>query len=87
MWEVFVKSLYKALGSGPSVSFPSNVIWKTCVQPKVSFFGWEATWGKALTLDQLQKKGWHLANRCYLCQMHEESIHHILFHCAKTRTL
>ena len=52
-----VKSLYKALVSGPPVSFPSNVIWKACVQPKVSFFGWEATWGKALTLDQLQKRG------------------------------
>ena len=48
-----VKSVYKALVLGPSVSFPSNVIWKACVQPKVSFFGWEATWGKTLTLDQL----------------------------------
>ena len=38
-------------------------------------------------LDQLQKRGWPLANRCYLCQMHEESIDHILLHCAKTRTL
>ena len=57
------------------------------MQPKVSFFGWEATWGKALTLDQLQKRGWPLANRCYLCQMHEESIDHILLHCGKTRTL
>ena len=52
-----VKFVYKALESGPSISFPSNVIWKSCVQPKVSFFGWEATWWKALTLDQLQKKG------------------------------
>ncbi|RVW97120.1 hypothetical protein CK203_030039 [Vitis vinifera] len=29
-----IKSLYKALGFDSSVSFPSNVIWKTCVQPK-----------------------------------------------------
>ena len=50
-----VKSLYKALKSGPLASFPSNVIWNSYVQPKVSFFRWEATWGKALTLDQLQK--------------------------------
>ena len=47
-----VKSLYKALVLGPPVSFPSNVIWKACV-PKVSFFRWEAMWGKTLTLDQL----------------------------------
>ena len=57
------------------------------MQPKVSFFGWEATWGKALTLDQLQRRGWALANRCYVCQRHEESIDHILLHCDKARTL
>ena len=66
---------------------PSSAIWKVYVQPRVSFFGWEATWEKALTLDQLQKRGWPLANRCYLCQRHEESIDHILLHCAMARTL
>ena len=29
--KFYVKSLYKALESGPSTSFPSNVIWKSCV--------------------------------------------------------
>ncbi|RVX21218.1 hypothetical protein CK203_002275 [Vitis vinifera] len=82
-----VKSLYKSLVSGHPISFPSSAIWKVTVQPKVSFFGWEATWGKALTLDQLQRRGWALANRCYLCQKHEESIDHILLHCEKVRTL
>ena len=82
-----VKSLYKSLVSGHPVSFPSSAIWKVSVQPRVSFFGWEATWGKALTLDQLQKRGWALANRCYLCQRNEESIDHILLHCEKARTL
>ena len=57
------------------------------MQPKVSFFAWKATWGKALTLDQIQKRGWSLANRCYLCQTHEESIDHILPHCVKTKVL
>ena len=66
---------------------PSSAIWKVYVQPRVSFFGWEATWEKDLTLDQLQKRGWPLANRCYLCQRHEESIDHILLHCAMARTL
>ncbi|RVW79159.1 Apoptosis inhibitor 5-like protein API5 [Vitis vinifera] len=32
--------------------------------PKVSFFAWEASWGKVLTLDQVKKRGWDLANRC-----------------------
>ncbi|RVX01477.1 Protein ABC transporter 1, mitochondrial [Vitis vinifera] len=33
--KFYVKSVYKALESGPSTSFPSNVIWKSCVQPKI----------------------------------------------------
>ena len=24
-------------------------------------------WGKVLTLDKLQRRGWQLPNRCYLC--------------------
>ena len=85
--KFFVKSLYKSLVSSSPASFTSSAIWNVYVQPRVSFFGWEATWGKALTLDQLQKRGWPLVNRCYLCQRHEESIDHILLHCAKARTL
>ncbi|RVW30541.1 hypothetical protein CK203_097802 [Vitis vinifera] len=71
----------------PSSLYPSSAIWKVYLQPRVSFFGWEATWGKALILDQLQKRGWALANKCYLCQRHEELINHILLHCVKTMTL
>ena len=82
-----VKSLYKSLVLGPPVSFPSSAIWKVYVQLRMSFFGWEAMWEKALTLDQLQKRGWPLANRCYLCQRHEESIDHILLLCVKARIL
>ena len=77
------KSLYKALESGSSVLFPMKNIWKSCVQPKVSFFSWEASWGKFLTLDQVKKRGWALANRCYFCQVEEESIDHLLLHCEK----
>ncbi|KAL6326720.1 hypothetical protein AAG906_010894 [Vitis piasezkii] len=69
-----VKSLYKALESGFLDPFPMKIIWNSWVQPKVGFFVREAT-------------GWSLVNRCYLCQMHEESIDHILFHCLKTRAL
>ena len=45
-----------------------------------NFFAWEAEWGKILTLDKLQRRGWHLSNRCYLCGRNEESTHHILLH-------
>ena len=40
-----------------------------------------------LTLDQLKKRGWTLANRCFLCCVEEESIDHILIHCTKARVL
>ena len=62
-----------------------KIIWNSSVQPKVNFFPWEAAWGKVLTLDQVQKRGWALANRCYLCQTHEETIDHLLLHCEETR--
>ena len=55
------------------------------MQPKLSFFAWEASWGRVLTLDRLQKRGWALANRCFLCHTCEESIDHLLIHCEKTR--
>ena len=84
--EVFsVKSLYRALQLVSLASFPSKIIWNSCVQPKLSFFAWEVAWGRVLTLDRLQKRGWALANRCFMCQMCGESIDHLLLHCEKTR--
>lgn len=82
-----VKSLYKALESKSSIYFPMKIIWNSCVQPKISFFAWETSWGKTLTLNQIQKRGWALVNRCYLCHSNEESIDHLLLHCVKTRAL
>ena len=48
-----VKSLYASLETRIVVQFLSSVVWNAWVPPKVSFFAWEATWGKTLTLDQL----------------------------------
>ena len=61
--------------------FPIKGIWVHCVPTKATFFAWEATWGKILTLDKLQRRGWHLPNHCYLYGRNEESAHHILLHC------
>ncbi|RVX05699.1 LINE-1 reverse transcriptase-like [Vitis vinifera] len=82
-----VKSLYIALEAGGSSLFPSSFIWNVNVQPKISFFAWEATWGKALTLDLVQKRGWALVNRCFMCLEKEENINHLLLHCSRTRAL
>ncbi|RVX18713.1 putative ribonuclease H protein [Vitis vinifera] len=58
-----VKSLYSILEPGGSALFPYVGIWRVYVPPKVAFFAWEASWGKILTLDQLQRRGYSLANR------------------------
>nr|CAN78023.1 hypothetical protein VITISV_015519 [Vitis vinifera] len=52
-----VKSLYASLETERVVQFPSSVVWNAWVPPKVCSFAWEATWGEALTLDQLQRRG------------------------------
>ncbi|RVW42420.1 hypothetical protein CK203_070906 [Vitis vinifera] len=82
-----VKSLYNDLASRRVYQFPNGMIWSPCVSTKVSFFAWEASWGKVLTLDQLKKRGRILANRCFLCCEEEESIDHILMHCTRARVL
>ena len=57
------------------------------VQHKISFFTWEATWSKALTLDLIQKRGWALTNKCFMCLEKEETIDHLLLHYTKIRVL
>ena len=52
-WKVFVKALYKDLESGRHSAFLASAIWNSLVSPKVSFFAWEATWNKVLTLDNI----------------------------------
>ena len=80
-----VKSLYRTMQPGSLAFFPSKIIWNSCVQPKLSFFAWEASWGRVLTLDRLQKRGWVMENRCFLCHKSEETIDHLLIHYEKTR--
>ncbi|RVX09335.1 hypothetical protein CK203_015353 [Vitis vinifera] len=80
-----VKSLYRTMQPGSLAFFPFKIIWNSCVQPKLSFFAWEASWGRVLTLDLLQKRGWVMTNRCFLCHKSEEKLITFLFHCEKTR--
>ena len=41
-----VKSLFEALEPEPSYSFPTNIIWRSKVQPRGCFFSRKAEWGK-----------------------------------------
>ncbi|RVW49348.1 SAC3 family protein A [Vitis vinifera] len=52
-----VKLLYSILEPRGSSLFPYGSIWRANVPPKVAFFAWETSWGKILTLEQLQRRG------------------------------
>ena len=68
-----VSDAFKVLTPSVTPLFLVKGIWAPCVPTKAAFFAWEAAWGKMLTLDKLQRRGWHLPNRCYLCCHNEES--------------
>ena len=82
-----IKEANNLLIAPNDISFPKNCIWVDRVLTKVAFFAWEAMWGKVLTLDRLQKRGWQLPNRCFLCGCEEETINHILLHYIVIRVL
>ncbi|RVX08783.1 hypothetical protein CK203_010918 [Vitis vinifera] len=82
-----VSCAYNLLAAPNSLEFPVRCIWVDKVPTKAAFFAWEATWGKILTLDRLQRRGWQLPNCCFLCGCEEENVHHILLHCTVARVL
>ena len=45
----------------------------------------ERCWGKVLTLDQLNRRGIPLANKCFFCEDDEETIDHLLIHCSRAK--
>ncbi|RVW16952.1 LINE-1 reverse transcriptase-like [Vitis vinifera] len=59
-WKFEVKEAYELLISHSTLLFPKKGIWVENVPSKLVFFAWEATWGRVLTLDRPQKRGWQL---------------------------
>ena len=66
---------------GPPLKAPTNIIWNPYVPTKVGLFAWEAWWDKILTMQQLKKRGYQLANRCPFYRKEEEMLDHILIPC------
>ena len=85
--KFFVKLLCDGLELGERFNFPKSVVWNFWVPSKVSFSVWDASLGKVLIVDQLQRRGWTMVNRCFLCREEEESIDHILLYYSKVRIL
>ena len=75
------------LHPGPGAHFPAKGIWVPNVPSKLAFYVWEAAWGKVLTLDKLQRRGWQFPNRLHLCGQAEETVNHLLLHCSVISSL
>ena len=53
-----VREAYKVLQLSPGYSFPEKGMWVSCAPIKTAIFAWEASWGRVLTLDKFQRRGW-----------------------------
>ena len=79
----YVKTGLDLLEGGRQQLVPIKMLWNPIVPTKVGFFTWEVWWRKILTMDQLKKRGFSLANRCPLCGKAEETLEHLLIHYPK----
>ncbi|RVW96810.1 hypothetical protein CK203_026027 [Vitis vinifera] len=64
--NISVNSFYSAMEGSSTIPFLKSIICSTFIPTKIGFFAWEASCNKALTLDQLKKRGWYFLNKCYL---------------------
>jgi len=76
-----VKSYYKMLQLGEHCSSPWKSIWKVKAPPHIAFFLWTAAKGRIITIDNLRRRGFSLANWCCLYKKNEQTINHLLVHC------
>ncbi|XP_074271485.1 uncharacterized protein LOC141595419 [Silene latifolia] len=82
-----VHSIYNFLFEAPV----QNAFYSALIHPRVvpghKIIALLAAQGKLATVDNLQYRGFSLANRCYLCQMAEETHYHLFFNCAFSGTV
>ena len=78
-----VKFFYSSLVPCIGREFPSSLVWNYWVPKRVSFFAWEAIWGRIITMDQLKRWDWILPSWSFLCKADEESTNHVFIHCPK----
>ncbi|KAJ1693628.1 hypothetical protein LUZ63_010326 [Rhynchospora breviuscula] len=74
-------SLYNFLNLLPKVPSDLRLIWKLKVPPRARTFTWLMLQDKLPTIDNLQKRGMILVNRCSLCRAACESSSHLFNTC------
>ncbi|CAN0856068.1 Putative ribonuclease H protein At1g65750 [Linum grandiflorum] len=67
--------------------FPHDTIWVKSAPTKVQCFLWRVFHKKVASLDNLQRRGYHMANRCPMCQKTIETVDHLFLRCAFSRTI
>lgn len=84
-----VASVYKDLNITihQETNWPRRMIWKPKIPYKVNCFLWLLTKEAVLTHENLNKRGYQLASRCYLCGEKAETINHLFLHCMWTDQL
>ncbi|KAJ4804846.1 RNA-directed DNA polymerase (reverse transcriptase)-related family protein [Rhynchospora pubera] len=81
------QSLYKLISSHPLHTSSLPPIWKFKIPPRFKVFLWLMFQDRIATLDNLQKRGWSLPNRCCLCLLDCESVLHLFNHCTFYQSL
>ncbi|KAJ3703992.1 hypothetical protein LUZ61_007697 [Rhynchospora tenuis] len=74
-------SFYKFFKTTPAPLSNLRLIWKLKAPPRMIVFAWQLLQHRIPTQDVLQKRGWHLANRCPLCYAAPETPQHISQDC------
>ncbi|KAJ3701298.1 hypothetical protein LUZ61_005003 [Rhynchospora tenuis] len=74
-------SFYSIFKTNPTHCSDLRLIWKLKAPPRMIVFAWQMLQGRIPTQDVLQKRGWHLANRCPLCASALETVLHISQDC------
>ncbi|KAJ3686366.1 hypothetical protein LUZ61_015530 [Rhynchospora tenuis] len=80
-------SAYNFIKSSPTHSSYLPRIWPLRIPPRFKIFIWRLLQNKLATLDNLQRRGWCLPNRCVLCCSDSESVLHLFSQCALFSTL
>ncbi|CAN0845480.1 Putative ribonuclease H protein At1g65750, partial [Linum grandiflorum] len=63
-------------------SFPHDIVWFAPIPSKIQCFCWQVFLKKIATIDNFQRRGFHLENKCVLCGKAVETVDHIFIVCS-----
>ena len=93
MWLFFSLSRemgYKSIISNSSFEMRNSVsdsLWSLNILIKIACFNWLLIYGRILTWEQLQSRGFFGPSRCVLCKRNLEDTQHLFLYCPFTVSL